>query len=501
MAPGKELRNTLLFVGAAVATMVFAIMTRPQTDQGNQVDVADVGQIMFPELAATSDVTGLEVLSFNEELGSLKPFQIEQEREGEWVIPSRQGYPADAQDRVARAASMFVDLKVLAVVRDADHQTLGVVEPEFGKTEIGDEGVGTLVKVSGTSGDKTNAPLADLIIGKPVKDVYGQHYARRPGKSKVYRVEIDPSQLSTDFVDWIDPTLLPFPRTEMKNVVCRNYSMLVKDTSDGKKELTLALNYEAELKSQENDEWQLALFREVRDGNLQKRELDASEELNQERIAELANTLDLMSIIDVRRKTGPLSEKLRVGDLNITSPEDTSSLVSRGFYPFHVEDQPSQLFAVHGELLVNIKAGVQFRILLGALNEQSNENLSSASLNRFVMILPQLDELAFPKPDLEELPSDDEEMTANSRKVHVERITKANERKQAEYQQTVDRMRQVVKALRDKYADWYYLVPEETVRKLRIPRSELIVLSEEALEQGFGIEAFRMLQKSGLGSQ
>lgn len=517
LTSGREFTKTLLFVGIAVLTMFVAVSTRPKLNVDTNIGNDEVGIPLFAELVDTGSVTGLEVLSFDDEFGSLKPFKIEQERQGQWVIPSRERYPADAQDRVARAAAMFVDLKVLRVLsdQDAEHETFGVVEPKYGQTKIGDEGVGTLFKVTGRSGDNANATVAELIIGNPVKDLLGQYYVRRPGKSRVYQVEIDqaidPSNLSTEFTDWIDRRLLPFNVENIANVTLRNYTTSIRNTPNGESGLNLAMSYIAELAESNPPtaddappatvlpEWTLESFEELRDGNIEKSALGQGEILNQSRVRELKNALRDVLISNVQRKPAALAAKARAGDREITTPESSTSLAKRGFYPVRAEEQ-GQLFANQGELWINTAGGVQFRLLFGGLAEQGNQSLSTTTtLTRFVLIEPWLNEAALPKPSLEPLPSVEDDMTENDRKNAVERITRGNDRKIEEYASRRNSVQQAVNALREKYADWYYLIAEDVVRKLRIPRSELITLSDEALSEGFGIEAFRKLQAEGLG--
>ena len=70
---GSETLKTLLFVGAAVATLSVAFMTRP-TKLTVTVD-DEIDKPLFPELSSNA-ANGLEVLSFNEELGEMKQFKV-----------------------------------------------------------------------------------------------------------------------------------------------------------------------------------------------------------------------------------------------------------------------------------------------------------------------------------------------------------------------------------------------------------------------------------------
>ena len=172
---GNELTKTLLYVGAAVLTLGIAVVIQPS--KGGATIDDEVGKPLFPELS-TAEANGLEVISYDEELGEIDRFKVAQQEQGIWAIPSKQNYPADAQERLVNAATMFVDLDVVNVVseKDSDHETFGVVEPSQ-ETKVGEEGVGTLVTVF-----DGQTKLAALVVGKPVKGLEGRgvRYRQKP---------------------------------------------------------------------------------------------------------------------------------------------------------------------------------------------------------------------------------------------------------------------------------------------------------------------------------
>ena len=92
-------------------------------------------------------------------------------------------------------------MKVINVAGDRaqDHVEYGVVEPKVDDDDIVGEGVGKLIALKDGKGNR----LASLIVGKDVKGLEGQRYARIPGQDRVYTVDIDPGQLSTSFGDWV----------------------------------------------------------------------------------------------------------------------------------------------------------------------------------------------------------------------------------------------------------------------------------------------------------
>ena len=74
---------------------------------------------------------------------------------GIWTLPSHDGYPADAENRIRDAATQFVDLKILQVVTDdvGKYGLYGVQEPNADKSAVGDQGVGTLVNIKDEGGN------------------------------------------------------------------------------------------------------------------------------------------------------------------------------------------------------------------------------------------------------------------------------------------------------------------------------------------------------------
>ena len=113
-------------------------------------------------------------------------------------------------------------VKILSVVSSnaGDHEEFGVIDPLSPKLEVGQKGVGTRVTMS----DVHDQPLADLIIGKPVKDAEGQRYVREAGRDMVYVIEIDPTKLSTNFEDWIEKDLLKLNSWDLQQAQIKDYS-------------------------------------------------------------------------------------------------------------------------------------------------------------------------------------------------------------------------------------------------------------------------------------
>jgi hypothetical protein len=79
-----------------------------------------------------------------------------------------------------------------------------------------------------------------------------------------------------------------------------------------------------------------------------------------------------------------------------------------------------------------------------------------------------------------------------------ERIRKENQRKKDEREEELKTANQRIRELNARFGDWYYIIAEDEYHKIRLGRDDLIKELESAAEEGFGIDAFRKLQKDGL---
>lgn len=529
---GSETTKTLMFVGVAVLSLAVAFFTRPPKVSSKMDD--EVGTVLFEELSDPAAASGLEVVSYNEELAELKRFKVEQQEKGIWVIPSYDKYPADAQDRLVSAATMFTDLEVIRVASEnaADHATLGVLEPDADEINVGDEGVGTLVNVFGSGSKK----LASLIIGKQVKGSDDQHFVRRPGKSRVYQVKIDPSQLSTKFEDWIETDLLKVSSWDVDSVTIRDYSMEARQTLQG---YLVSEERRFDLKtSQKDNEWQLDSLTEYANNEPRPTQLEAGEELKKDRLDTLKNSLSELKIVDVERKPKGLGADLRADKSFTEDMENIASLASRGFYALQGEDGSVDLRSGDGELIVDTKDGVQYVLRFGKIAgladteevDDEGEVKTESSLNRYMFVSVKLNEDKFPQPELQPLPEgadtleaasdgeekdddsteddateteaddegEDEKKSDNELALQVEQIKKANQRLIDERNDKITAAKKKVAELKYRFADWYYVVPDDVFKKLRLRRDDVIAFSEEALKAGDGLAAFRSLQEEGV---
>lgn len=404
-----EMGKTAIYIGIALVISAVAYLTRPGESDVEPPD--ETGKPLFTDFTDPYEAKSLKIVRFDQELGESSTFEVAQ-KAGQWVIPSHEDYPADAEDQLKEAATALVDLKVLGVASDlaGDHALFGVVEPEPEKSQIGEKGVGTLVSMSD---DQGNA-LADLIIGKKVKDSEDQRFVRMPGRDRIYVVKIDPEKFSTKFEDWIEKDLLDLSAWDIKQVVLKDYSVNTVPTLDGRLAAQEEQRFEMSATWNSDDyKWVLDELKEYRDNSLQASELAEDEELNKEKLDGLKDALDELKIVDVERKPAGLRADLKADEGFMKDREGVRSLIERGFYP--IGSDQVEIRSSEGEVLTRTKEGVEYVLRFGQIASVATGSEGSGdeagSLNRFVFVTARVDEGNFPPPEYEPLPEKGGELT------------------------------------------------------------------------------------------
>jgi hypothetical protein len=80
----------------------------------------------------------------------------------------------------------------------------------------------------------------------------------------------------------------------------------------------------------------------------------------------------------------------------------------------------------------------------------------------------------------------------------IERINKENQRKLDEWNEKKKEAENKVRELNARFADWYYVISEDVYKKIHLNRTDLIKITEEAKEEGFGLDALRKLEEEGV---
>jgi hypothetical protein len=416
----QDNQKTLIYV--LVAGMALLVAWEPwRPAPPDHSAPREVGTKLFSDYKDPLAAKSLEVVKFDEDTATIRPFKVAQIN-GVWSIPSHNNYPADAQDHMAAAATSLLDLTILSEVsRNAGDQALyGVISPDPKTLSQGATGVGTRV----TLRDEKDKVLADLIVGKTVKDSPALHYVREEGRDPIYAVAVKTDQFSTKFDDWIEKDLLKLNAFDVRNVELNDYSIEQGLTQSG--QIGLRMNPRSKTRLAFDDaksSWSLVQMTEYDDKQQEKpAQLAENEELNADKLNALKTALDDLKIVDVDRKPKGLSQDLRASEELVKDSETQASLISRGFYPVPVEGH-TEIFSSEGEATCTTKDGVRYVLRFGSLAgdagtgekeapKEGEEAKADPSLNRYLFVMAQFDESQIPKPQLQPLP--DEEKPAEA---------------------------------------------------------------------------------------
>jgi len=412
-----EMAKTLLFVTTAACSLVVAFLMGPSAE------VQDFDELIGTRLNQFElDVAKrLKIVKFDQETASTREFEVA-ETDGLWSIPSKEGYPADAAQQMADAATCLIDREVLRVAGKSanDHETLGVIDPGSSKLDSKAEGIGIRVTIT----DSNDSALTDMIIGKAVKEADGQYYVRNADQDVVYVVNLDPEKLSTKFEDWIEDDLLKLNSRDIRRVHIKDYSAELQPVfANGRIQIQvqweprgeMTLNYDSS-----ESKWQAELLQQY---DPEKKEqvdykLAEGEELSEDTLKELLSSLDDLLLVDVARKPAGLSAELKAGSGDFMKDQDAvNSLIGRGFAPISLkQDAPPEILSTEGEIVFTLQDGVEYVLRFGNLQigeegeaasegtAEQEEAQSGDGINRYLFVMAQFNESILEKPELAELP-------------------------------------------------------------------------------------------------
>ena len=451
----SEARKTAAYGGVAVALLLTAVATAPERVTPDAF--LDQGETFFPDFADPNAATTLEVIDFDEETATARPFQV-MFRDGRWTIPSHHDYPADGEDRLARTAAGLI-----GTVRDdvrsdnvADHEELGVIDPL-------DETVSTLTGRGQriTLRDAGGNVLADMIVGHAVEGRDNLRFVRLPDQNRVYvsRMDLD---LSTRFADWIEPDLLEVTRDEVRQLTVRDYSIDertgILDNRD-----TLILD-----RGDDPNAWSA-------------NRMAAGEEVDSTAMSNLLGAIDTLSIVGVRPKPDGLSDSLTRLDAGLSITQaDLLSLRSRGYF----FTGAGELVSNEGELEVRTDDGVVYVLRFGEVlfgdgeavsagTEASDDADSGPGENRYLFLTASFDDAGLPPAP--QRPSNTEFMDKDEADWSDEdRSNKELQDAWDAWEVDVEAGRQRAEALNGRFADWYYVISSDSYERIRLTRSDLV---------------------------
>ncbi len=372
---------------------------------------SDQGELFFPQFTDPQAPKAIEVIDYDEETATATPIKVEIQ-DDKWILPSHNNYPADAEDRLASTAAALIELKKDMVVSEniEDHAEYGVVDP-FDETATSLVGRGKRVTLRDGEGDV----LADFVIGKAVEGKPGFHYMRVPGQRRVYAVETD-ADVSAKFQDWIETDLLKIEAADLRRVSVNSYSI---NERAGRIENTEKMEL-----TKNDDEWRLG-----------------SRKPNDGKISDLTSALDNLRIVDVQPKPEGLSSDLKTDQGLRLTMESFQSLRDKGFF---VNQFTGQLLSNEGEIIVETKNGLQYTLRFGEIAStgqaaKDGENDEEAGERRYVFI------------------------TVNFSQARADK-----------YEGDAAKGKELAEELRNRFAEWYYVISGADFNKLRPKRADLL---------------------------
>lgn len=446
----QEMKTTVWFVAIAAILVVLAWILAPQRITPDAF--VDQGEPFFPEFTNPNEATTLEVIEFDPESGQARPFKVTFQN-GRWTIPSHHNYPADAADRLAQTAAGVIDLK-----KDDFRSNTISDQPLTGTLDPLDETAGLTGRGKRVTLKKHEETLADLIIGDPVEGRAGLRYVRVPGSNRIYasRVDVD---LSTRFEDWIDTDLLQVVKRKIDQVVIDNYRVNERTQSvDQIEKLTLR---------KQDDEWDLVGLKADPDSAV---------------VADMLTTLDTLTIVGVRPKPAGLSASLRAdaegGEID---RQTLFSLRNKGFFI----GRDGSLVSNEGEMEVRTADHVYYTLRFGEVvygsglelsagvgTEDTEQQQGESGAARYLFITTRFARDELPPPPAE--PTNREfETKPDSLWTAQDSTNSARAREYQTWQARVERGERISQKLNERFADWYYVISEDSFGKLRVTRADL----------------------------
>lgn len=509
----NETQRTVIFVVVAAVSIVGARFAGPATPKPT-AEIMGIGEPFYPDFTDAAAAKSLEVASYNPDTATVRPFAIVQDKTGLWRIPYAHNYPADGKDRLAKTAASMIGIKRegFAGKRENEHADFGVMDP---KAEVATDlkGIGNRIALK----DADGKVLADYIIGNEVKGRQGMRYVRRPDEKATYIAKLD-IQVSTKFADWIESDLLKIDATRLNSIAIDTTTLDVAQGALVEGELN-ELTRKASA-----DPWKMEGVDE------------AKEELNQEEIRKLVSALDELKIVGVRRKPARMAQGLRSGKpLEQTlDMEMAVDLSTKGFLLARSQKGGAvRMIPKDGNVIAITDQGVSYDLKFGEIftgteqeaevgfatkdgaeggdkektdgeskdndKKDPTENAKSLQKSRYLYVTVTFDPKGLgPKPTVPVKPEEPTEGSApvvsddpadatsptntaeDPKKFYeaalakYEQDQKTYENDLKAYEDKVTAGEKLVKELRNRFADWYYVVSGDSFENLRQGRKTLV---------------------------
>jgi len=255
---------------------------------------------------------------------------------------------------------------------------------------------------------------------------------RVPGQRRTYSVKTE-VEASARFEDWIETDLLKLSAEDVRKVIIHSYSI--------NEEMGVLENVEDLTLSRSGDQWTMSGSRPPR-----KEKVDA-----------LLGALDHLRIVDVQPKPRGLSEDLKTFEGIRLSRESVVSLRQRGFFVTAV----GQLFSNEGEILVESANGLLYTLRFG---EVAGGGEAAAAGEDPGAADPQGEKAA-------------EDRERGERRYLFITVSHSDARARqygSGNGNPGSAGKALEKELRNRFADWYYVISGADFAKLRPRRRELL---------------------------
>lgn len=400
----------------------------------------DTGELIAEKFQDPSAAASLSVQGWNEKESKAVSFSVEL-RNGLWVIPSHHNYPADATERMGKAAASFIGVRKDMVLSDdaKEHAAFGLLDPTSAEGKSAEER-GRRVTIK----DESGTALVDVIVGKEVPNKAGFRYLRYADSNRVYgsKIELD---ISTSFVDWIEKDVLKMDRTQIVGFVSDSYRV---DEKSGRIEGRNPLRFD--LKSEEGEGKTPA---ELFGADFQRSKFDwatgkdvqppAGKEFRVSVMRQLVGALSRLKIVGVRPQPKPLNPM---------------ALQSKGFF---VNREGTQVYGNEGQIQAIARDGVIYSLYFGEVTYDSGLALTAGL-------------------SAKEGEGDKKEEGANNEGKTAMRYVFVFIGYQAEYDYTKDlppleakdgkpaplRGKARADALRERHSNWFYVIPNKVFTEI-----------------------------------
>lgn len=478
----KEFKKTLLFVILAVAAAGASWYVNRPIQTADSVENG-LGTQLFPDFKNPNDATSLEIVKYNSQTSEKSSFQVKQVN-NRWSIPTHDNYPTDAQTQLVEAASDVMGLEILNQVStdSGDQETYGVVDPDEKDLPPGSRGVGTKVVLRNAHGDV----LLGLIIGDNVKNTKDQRYVRRVGQNPIFTTKIYTDKLSTNFGDWIEKDLLQIDVWDIKSITVNDLALKIQN---GEPYLRDNGMMKFAFDDQADPSWSLEeMTISDKNGKLKQLKMRDDEGLDVARIGRLAQALDDLKIVDVRRKSDAFSKSLKQTGSYKVDVETQADLISKGFclLPIPVPGGGEQitLLSTDGDITVDMGNGVEYILRFGAIADNVRSDKGESTVNRYLFVMVQFNPDGVKKPELEPVPEAPNENSPDAAAVaeimqKIADVKAANEKKTKQYEAALAKAKEKVEKLNKRFADWYYIIDDEEYKKIHISRKDVIAKKSE----------------------